>query len=407
MDVLIERACGLDVHKKSVTACIMTPEGKEIKTFRTHTVFLLDLIDWIKHHRCTHVAMESTGVFWKPIVNLLEAEEIQFLVVNAQHIKAVPGRKTDVKDAEWICNLLRHGLLKASYIPDRNQRELRELVRYRRSLIQERSREHNRVQKVLEGANIKLAAVVSDIMGVSSRDMMNAMIEGEEDPEKLAAFARRTLKKKKEELELALRGNMSAHQRIMLKTMLIHIDFLNEQIVELDLEVAKRLDPFQQDIERLDTIPGIGRRTAEQILAEVGTDVGSRFPSAAHLCSWIGLVPGQNESAGKRKSSKTRKGNKYLRSALIEVAHSVSRSDNYLGAQYRRIAVRKGKHRAAVAVAHSIMTIVYHLLTRGEDYKDLGSHYFEQRQQEAIVKQAVRRLENLGFQVALSTSEAS
>lgn len=407
MDVLIERACGLDVHKKSITACIVTPEGKEIKTFRTHTVFLLDLIDWIKQHRCTHVAMESTGVFWKPIVNLLEAEKIQFLVVNAQHIKAVPGRKTDVKDAEWICDLLRHGLLKASYIPDRNQRELRELVRYRRSLIQERSREHNRVQKVLEGANIKLAAVVSDIMGVSSRDMMDAMIEGEEDPEKLAAFARRTLKKKKEELELALRGNMSAHQRIMLRTMLTHIDFLNEQIVELDMEVAKRLDPFQQDIERLDTIPGIGRRTAEQILAEVGTDLGSRFPSAAHLCSWVGLVPGQNESAGKRKSSKTRKGNKYLRSALIEVAHSVCRSDNYLGAQYRRIAARKGRHRAAVAVAHSIMTIVYHLLTRGEDYKDLGSHYFEKRQQEAIVKQAVRRLENLGFQVALSATEAS
>jgi transposase len=407
MDILIERACGLDVHKKSITACVMTPEGKEIKTFRTHTVFLLDLIDWIKQHRCTHVAMESTGVYWKPIVNLLEGEEIHFLVVNAQHIKAVPGRKTDVKDAEWICNLLRHGLLKPSYIPDRNQRELRELVRYRRSLIQERSREHNRVQKVLEGANIRLATVVSDIMGVSSRDMMSAMIEGEEDPEKLAAFARRTLKKKKEELELALRGNMSAHQRIMLKTMLTHVDFLNEQILELDTEVAKRLDPFQQDIERLDTIPGIGRRTAEQILAEVGTDVGSRFPSAAHLCSWAGLVPGQNESAGKRKSSKTRKGNKYLRAALIEVAHSVCRSDNYLGAQYRRIAARKGRHRAAVAVAHSIMAIVYHLLTRKEDYKDLGSHYFEQRQQEAIVRQAVRRLENLGFQVALSASEAS
>ncbi|MCZ8524142.1 MULTISPECIES: IS110 family RNA-guided transposase [Paenibacillus] len=407
MDILIERACGLDVHKKSITACVMTSEVKEIKTFRTHTVFLLDLIDWIKQHRCTHVAMESTGVFWKPIVNLLEAEEIEFLVVNAQHIKAVPGRKTDVKDAEWICNLLRHGLLKPSYIPDRNQRELRELVRYRRSLIQERSREHNRVQKVLEGANIKLAAVVSDIMGVSSRDMIGAMIEGEENPEKLAAFARRTLKKKKEELELALRGNMSAHQRIMLKTMLTHVDFLNEQILELDTEVAKRLDPFQQDIERLDTIPGIGRRTAEQILSEVGTDVGSRFPTAAHLCSWAGLVPGQNESAGKRKSSKTRKGNKYLRAALIEVAHSVCRSDNYLGAQYRRIASRKGRHRAAVAVAHSIMIIAYHLLTRKEDYKDLGSHYFEQRQQESIVRQAVRRLENLGFQVALSSSEAS
>lgn len=229
MEVLIERACGLDVHKKSITACIVTPEGKEIKTFRTHTVYLLELIDWIKEHRCTHVAMESTGVFWKPIVNLLEAEDIHFLVVNAQHMKAVPGRKTDVKDSEWIADLLRHGLLTASFIPDRNQRELRELVRYRRSLIQERSREHNRVQKVLEGANIKLASVVSDIMGVSSRDMLNAMFQGEDDPEKLAGFARRSMKKKKEDLELALRGNMNPHQRLMLKTMLTHIDFLNEQ----------------------------------------------------------------------------------------------------------------------------------------------------------------------------------
>lgn len=310
--------------------------GKEIKTFRTHTIFLLELIDWIKEHRCTHVAMESTGVFWKPIVNLLEAEDIEFLVVNAQHMKAVPGRKTDVKDAEWICDLLRHGLLKPSYIPDRSQRELRELVRYRRSLIQERSREHNRIQKVLEGANIKLASVVSDIMGLSSRDMIEAMIEGESDPEKLAGFARRTLKRKKEELELALRGHMSPHQRLMLKTMLTHIDFLNEQITELDTEVAKRLAPFQEHLDRLDTIPGIARRTAEQILAEIGTDVGARFPSAAHLCSWVGLVPGHNESAGKRKPSKTRKGNKYLRSALTEAANSIRGSDNYLGAQYRR-----------------------------------------------------------------------
>lgn len=303
MQILIERACGLDVHKRTITACIVTPEGKEIKTFHTHTVYLLQLIDWMKEHRCSHVAMESTGVFWKPIVNLLEAEDIQYLVVNAQHMKAVPGRKTDVKDAEWIADLLRHGLLTASYIPDRNQRELRELVRYRRSLIQERAREHNRVQKVLEGANIKLASVATDIMGLSSRDMIHAMINGEEDPEKLASFARGVMKKKKEELELALRGKMSTHQRLMLKTMLTHVDFLNEQITELDAEVAGRLDPFQEDIERLDTIPGIARRTAEQILAEIGTNVGSRFPSAAHLCSWIGLVPGLNESAGKRKKS--------------------------------------------------------------------------------------------------------
>jgi transposase len=407
MQILIERACGLDVHKKTITACVVSPEGKEIKTFHTHTVYLLQLIDWMKEHRCTHVAMESTGVFWKPIVNLLEAEDIHYIVVNAQHMKAVPGRKTDVKDAEWIADLLRHGLLTASYIPDRNQRELRELVRYRRSLIQERAREHNRVQKVLEGANIKLAAVATDIMGLSSRDMINAMINGEEDPEKLASFARGVMKKKKEELELALRGKMSAHQRLMLKTMLTHIDFLNEQITELDAEVAQRLDPFQEDIERLDTIPGIARRTAEQILAEIGTNVGSRFPSSAHLCSWIGLVPGHNESAGKRKPSKTRKGNKYLRSALIEASQSVCRSDNYLGALYRRIAARKGGRKAAVAVAHAIMKIAYHLLTRNEDYRDLGADYFEKRQQDVIVKQSIRKLENLGFTVTIASSDAS
>ncbi|NHW39014.1 IS110 family transposase, partial [Paenibacillus aceris] len=375
--------------------------------FHTHTVYLLQLIDWMKEHRCTHVAMESTGVFWKPIVNLLEAEDIHYLVVNAQHMKAVPGRKTDVKDAEWIADLLRHGLLTASYIPDRNQRELRELVRYRRSLIQERAREHNRVQKVLEGANIKLASVASDIMGLSSRDMISAMINGEEDPEKLASFARGVMKKKKDELELALQGKMSAHQRLMLKTMLTHVDFLNEQISELDNEVAGRLDPFQEDIERLDTIPGIARRTAEQILAEIGTNVGSRFPSSAHLCSWIGLVPGHNESAGKRKPSKTRKGNKYLRSALLEASQSVCRSDNYLGALYRRIAARKGGRKAAVAVAHAIMKIAYHLLTRNEDYRDLGADYFEKRQQDVIVKQSIRKLENLGFTVTISAPNAS
>lgn len=241
MDVIIERACGMDVHKDNITACVMTNEGKEIKTFSTKTVFLLQLIDWIKEHKCTHVAMESTSVYWKPIVNLLEAEGIEFLVVNAQHMKALPGRKTDVKDAEWIAQLLRHGLLKPSYIPNRNQRELRELVRYRRSIIEERARQINRIQKVLEGANIKLGSVVSDIMGVSAKEMLRAIAEGEEDPEKLASLARRTLKKKKEELELSLNGYIHNHQRLMLKTILKHIDFLTEQIDMLDQEVAQRL----------------------------------------------------------------------------------------------------------------------------------------------------------------------
>ena len=407
MDVVIERACGMDVHKDNITACIMTPEGKEIQTFSTKTVFLIQLVDWIKQHRCTHVAMESTSVYWKPIVNLLEAEDIEFLVVNAQHMKAVPGRKTDVKDAEWIAKLLRHGLLKASYIPDRNQRELRELVRYRRSIIEERARQHNRIQKVLEGANIKLGSVVSDVMGVSARDMLNAIAEGEEDPEKLANFARRTMKKKKEELELALKGYINPHQRLMLKTILKHIDFLTEQIEMLDQEVAQRVSTYQEDIERLDSIPGIATRMAEQILSEIGTDIKKQFPSAAHMCSWAGLVPGHNESAGKRKSAKTKKGNKYLRSALTEAAHSVRGSKNYLGALYRRTASRKGKKRAGIVVAHAMLRISYYLLTRKEMYVDLGEDYFDKQRQQSIVRHSLRRLESLGYTVTLQEPEAS
>ncbi|MGP4107854.1 IS110 family transposase [Virgibacillus sp. L01] len=407
MDVIIERACGMDVHKDNITACIITPEGKEIKTFSTKTVFLIQLVDWIKEHRCTHVAMESTSVYWKPIVNLLEAEDIEFLVVNAQHIKSVPGRKTDVKDAEWIAKLLRHGLLRASFIPDRNQRELRELVRYRRSIIEERARQHNRIQKVLEGANIKLGSVVSDVMGVSARDMLRAIAEGEDDPKILSNFARRTMKKKKEELKLALQGYISDHQRLMIKTILNHIDFLTKQIDMLDQEVASRVSINQEDIERLDSIPGIATRMAEQMLAELGTDIKNQFPSASQMCSWAGLVPGNNESAGKRKSSKTKNGNKYLKSALIEAAHSVRGSKNYLGALYRRTAARKGKKRAGIVVAHAILRIAYYLLTRKEMYVDLGEDYFDKQKQQSIVRHSLRRLESLGYTVSIIEPEAS
>lgn len=407
MDVIIERACGMDVHKDNITACVMTPEGKEIQTFSTKTVFLIKLVDWIKQHGCSHVAMESTSVYWKPIVNLLEAEDIEFLVVNAQHIKAVPGRKTDVKDAEWICQLLRHGLMKASFIPDRNQRELRELVRYRRSIIEERARQHNRIQKVLEGANLKLGSVVSDIMGVSSKNMLHAIAEGVDDPEELANMAQKTLKRKKNELELALQGYISPHLRLMIKTILSHIDFLSEQIDMLDQEVACRVSSFQEDIERLDSIPGISTRMAEQILAEIGTDIKNQFPSAAHMCSWAGLVPGHNQSAGKRKSSKTKKGNKYLRSGLTEAAHSVRGSKNYLGALYRRTAARKGKKRAGIVVAHAILRISYYLLTRNEMYVDLGENYFDEQRQQSIVRHALRRLEGLGYSVILKEPEVS
>lgn len=407
VDVIIERACGLDVHKDNITACVITPDKKEVKTFSTKTLYLIELVDWIKKSNCTHVAMESTGVYWKPIVNLLETEEIEFLVVNAQHMKAVPGRKTDVKDAEWIARLLRHGLLKQSYIPDRNQRELRELVRYRRSIIEERARQLNRIQKVLEGANIKLGSVVSDITGVSSLEMLRSIAEGNEDLDALADMARGTMKRKKEELKLALYGYIKEHQRFMIKTILGHIDFLNENIDKLDKEIALRMKEYQEDIERLDSIPGIARRMAEQMLAELGTNIKEQFPSAAHMCSWAGLVPGNNESAGKRKSSKTRNGNKYLKSALIEASHSVRGSKNYLGALYRRIAARKGRKRAAVVVAHAILRISYYLLTRKEMYKDLGEDYFDKQRQESIVRHSLRRLESLGYVVDIKEQTAS
>ncbi len=358
-------------------------------------------MDWIRSHGCTHVAMESTGVYWKPIVNLIEAEELEFFVVNAQHMKAVPGRKTDVKDAEWIAQLLRHGLLTASYVPDRNQRELRELVRYRRSIIEERSRQLNRIQKVLEGANIKLGSVVSDIMGVSAKEMLNAIADGEEDPTKLASMARRSLKRKKDELELALRGYVNPHQRMMLKTILTHIDFLTEQIEKLDLEVTQRVSSYQEDIERLDSIPGIATRMAEQILAEIGTDLENQFGSAPRLCSWAALVPGHNESAGKRKSTKSKKGNKYLKSALTEAAHSVGASKNYLGAMYRRTAARKGRKRAGIVVAHAMLRIAYYLLTRKEMYRDLGEDYFDKQKEASMVRYSVRRLEKLGYSVSI------
>jgi len=404
MDVVYDRCCGLDVHKKSITACVRTPKGKEIQTFGTMTHNLIQLIDWIKSKQCTHVAMESTGVYWKPIYNLIELEDIQPLVVNAAHIKAVPGRKTDVRDAEWIAKLLRHGLLQPSYVPNRDQRELRELVRYRRSLIEERSREISRIQKVLEGANIKLSSVATDIMGVSGKSMILAIIDGVDDPQELAGLAKRSLKKKKDDLERALFGSVGLHQKLMLKTQLSHIDFLNEQILLLNEEVQQRMEPYKEDIELLDSIPGIGKSHAEQLLAEIGLgkDISNQFPTAAHLCSWAGMVPGNNESAGKKKSGRTRKGNKKLRSALVEAAHSAAKTKNtYLSSQYQRLSARIGKKRAAVAVGHTILTIVYHMLNKRQPYIELGADYFDRRKKEIVIRQSIKRLEILGCKVTV------
>lgn len=408
MQVMYDVCCGLDVHKKSITACMLMKESKEILTFGTMTEDIISLVDWVKSKGCKHVAMESTSVFWKPIYNLMEAEDIEALVVNAKHIKAVPGRKTDVKDAEWIAQLLKHGLLRGSYIPDRDQRELRELVRYRRSLIQERSREISRLQKILEGANIKLSSVVSNVLGVSSREMLDAIIKDGEniDVEVLAGFARGKMKNKAEDLKKALTGLIGAHQRMILSDQLDHIDFLTEKIEKLDKEVEARMRPFEEDLALLDTIPGVGIRTAQDMVAEIGINM-DRFPSAEHLSSWAGMSPGNNESAGKRMSGKTNKANKHLRTTLVEAARAAAHTkDTYLSAQYSRLASRRGGKKAAIAVGHSILVITYHILKRHKAYMELGSDYFEKQKKDAVIKNAVKKLQTLGFEVTLSEKVA-
>ncbi len=404
MQVLHERCCGLDIHKKTVVACLLTGRGHDLRTFGTTTAELLGLADWLKDVGCTHVAMESTGVYWKPIYNILEGTGLVVLVVNARHIKAVPGRKTDVKDAEWIADLLRHGLLKASFIPDRRQRELQELVRYRRSLVGERAREANRIQKVLEGANIKLTSVISDVLGVSGRAMLQGIIDGEEEPSTLAGRVRTHLKATPDQLEAALRGVIGEHQRRVLAVQLKHVTFLEEQITSLDQAIAEQLRPFARELARLDAIPGIGVRAAQEIIAAIGTDM-SRFPSAAHLASWAKLCPGTKESAGKRTSASIGQGNNHLRTVLVEAAWAASHTRNtYLAAQYHRLAARKGAKRALVAVAHTILVIVYHLLADGTDYEDLGGNYFDERSKEATIRRTVQRLERLGVKVTLEAA---
>ena len=402
MRVVYERCCGLDVHKNSVVACLMTPEGQKTRTFGTTTRQLVALSNWLGEMEVTHVAMESTGVYWKPIVNLLE-DRFTVWVVNAHHIKAVPGRKTDVKDAEWIADLLRHGLLRPSFIPERSQRELRELVRYRRSLVQERSREANRVQKVLEGANIKLGSVASDVLGASGRMMLAALAEGEDDPAVLADMAKGRLREKLDALEEALEGVVGPHQRFMLATQLRRLSALDADIERLDDEVARRVGPHKDVLEMVDTIPGVGRRTAETIVAEIGADM-DRFETPGHLASWAGVSPGNNRSANRSKRSPVKRGNNSLQSALVEAARAAARTKTYLGAQYHRLARRIGANRAAMAVAHSIAVILHHVIKNKQPFVDLGHEYFERRDRAAITRRAVRQLQRLGHDVTLKAA---
>lgn len=411
MEILYRCCCGMDVHKKFVVACLLRideqgEETRHMQRFETYTEDLLRLSDWLTSSGCTHVAMESTGVYWKPIYNLLEGH-LELLVVNAHHIKAVPGRKTDVKDAEWIAELLQHGLLKASFIPPRSQRDWRDLTRYRTSLVQERVRIVNRLQKVLEDANLKLAGVATDVMGKSGRVMLEAILAGATDPEQLAELAKGRLRNKLPQLKQALNGRVREHHRFLLVEQLSHIDYLDEAIGRLSGEIAERLRPFQAEIQRFDTIPGINRSIAEVLLAEIGPDM-NRFPDAHHLASWAGMCPGHNESGGKRQSGKTRKGNRWLRQALIEAAHGASHTkDTYLSSQYRRLVGRRGKKRALVAVGHSLLVIAYHVLNRQATYVELGSNYFEQLHRCRLEQNLVQRLQKLGYTVTLEANSAS
>jgi transposase len=405
MEILIACCCGLDVHKKVILACILrvTKGGevsKEIRKFGTMTQDLLELSDWLQAVGCTHVAMESTGVYWKPVYNILEGQ-FEVLVVNAQHLKRVPGRKTDVKDSEWIAELLQHGLLKGSFIPSEPQRQVRDLTRLRSSLIRERSRALNRLQKVLEDANIKLASVASDIDGVSARLMLEAIVGGQTDPTALASMAKGRLRGKREQLEQALQGRVKPHHRFMISEHLAHIDSLEESIGRICNQIGEHLRPFEEELELLDTIPGVNRQTAEALLAEIGWDM-TRFPTHKHLASWAGMCPGNNESAGKRHSGKTRKGSPWLRHALVEAAHGASHTKNkYLKAHYHRIAGRRGKKKALLAVGHSILVIAYYVLTRREAYTDLGGNYFDERDHKTVTNQCVNRLRRLGYRVIL------
>lgn len=444
MEVTYTHCAGLDVHKKTVVACCLVPgqEGeivKEIRTFSTMTGDLLKMGDWLTHKGVTHVAMESTGEYWKPVYNLLE-DGFTVLVVNAQHIKNVPGRKTDVKDAEWIADLLRHGLLTGSFIPPLPQRDLRDLTRQRTKLVQQRAAVVNRLQKVLEWANLKLAAVVTDVTGTSARKMLEALCEGIEDVEQLANLAKGRLRRKLPELQQALTGQLRPHHRFLIASHLTHLDFLEEQIAIFDEQIAQHIAPIQQPhstpptppapdavtpdsiesvgcthpplswekaVTLLDTIPGVGQQTAELLLAEIGCDM-SRFKSDAHLAKWAKLCPGNHESGGKRYSGRTGQGNSWLRSGLIQAAHAAVRCKNtFFQAVYQRLVKRRGSKKAIVAVAHKILKAAYHILSKQQPYQDLGVDYLAPVSPEKVLNRLCRRIQQLGYRVSLEPTVSS
>lgn len=405
MQVVYARCAGLDVHKKTVSACISVCEGKhgkqqQTRPFGTFTQDLLKLVDWLKEHGVTHVAMEATGVYWRPVWAMLEGHFEQMLV-NPHHIKAVPGRKTDTKDCEWIADLLQHGLLKGSFVPPTPIQDLRDLTRYRAELRQSQNRVANRIQKLLEQANVKLSSVVSDTLGVSGRHMLEAIIAGQNDPQQLAQLARGQLKKKIPQLQQALAGRIREHHRFLLAEYLDEWDALEKRIRHIESEIDTRVHPFESAVTLWQTVPGVDRVTACSLVAELGVEM-RQFPTAQHLASWAALCPGNQESAGKRKSGKTRDGNKWLRRSLCQAAWAAGRTkDCYLATQFKRLAARRGLKRALMAVAHTLLVIGYHILKSGAGYRELGAHYLEQSHKEQLQRYFVKRLQRLGLRVSL------
>lgn len=405
MQILYPCCCGIDVHAKTAVACLIKHGKRQTRTFSTMTDDLLRLADWLTTEGCTHVAIESTGVYWKPVFNILEAT-LTVILVNARDAKAVPGRKTDVRDCEWLADLLRHGLLRASFIPPLEIRELRELTRYRQTLVKEHTAVANRIQKLIESANIKLGQVATDVLGVSGRLMLRALANGEDDAEKLVELARGTLKGKKPDLRRALTSRLTPAQRFVLNELLRRLAEVeaatarvSEQIIR---QVAESTDPFVPEaVQLLQSIPGIAVRVAEVIVSEIGVEM-RRFPSDAHLASWAGVCPGNNESAGKRRSGQTMKGDPYLRAAITQAAWAAAHTKNtYLAAQYHRLIKRMGKNKALVAVAHSLLVIVYHVLAQRADYRELGGDYFDSQHQHRQQHRLVRKLEAMGLKVTV------
>lgn len=404
MEVVYARCAGIDVHLRFLVVCLSRVEGgqrsKEIRRFQNETADLFALRNWLREEQCSAVAMESTGVYWMPVYRRLEGF-FELVVANAQHIKAVPGRKTDTADADWIADLLQHGLLTASFVPSHSQQDQRDLTRLRVSLVQERSRLVNRVQKVLEQAGCQLPTVVSDVLGLSGKRILQAMCAGESDPKRLAKLMHPGIKATEEQVIAALTADVRAHQRFLLRELLELIEAQDRAIRHLEEEIERHLSPFVEKMERSEQITGVGRQTLFILMAEIGTDL-DRFPDASHLSSWAGVCPGQKESGGKRLSGKTRKGNRYVRAALVQAAHAVRRSQTYLGELYRRLKKRRGSKRAALAVGHSILVIWYQMMKTGEEYQEKGVEFFaRQADQGKMERQLVRRLERMGYQVTM------